>query len=170
MECGPDLANARVPDALQTSPGEPVGRELHRRRVGVGASGPGAGLPIDHGPAAIGIAKHRVHSPAYQDRTNGHVEGHFDLVRRPLRPWTRLEGAPQLREVGVVGALVGCARQLVDVEQRLSRASSLEPRVEGGATTGERGRLGRQRPAQPPSQLVRVAAERNELRHGQLRR
>ena len=139
MRPGPhQRARPRCPASEPRQAGRPRAAPPPRRRRRLRS---GAGLPIDHSPAAIGIAKHRVHSPAHQDRTNGHVERHLDLVRRPFRPWTRLEGAPQLREVGVVGALVGCARQLVDVEQRLSRPSALEPRVEGGATTGERGRL-----------------------------
>ena len=66
------------------------------------------------------------------------------------------------------GTAVPGAGQVVEVEQRTAdRAGEalLEPQMKGGTPTSLRiGRL-RQRAAQPPSQLLRILLERDELRH-----
>ena len=143
VERGPDLTNARVPDALQASPGEPVGGELHRRRVGVGASGPGAGLPIDHGPAAVGIGKHRVHSPAHHDRSDGHVERHLDLVRRPSPP----TDSPRRRAATPRSRRRRRSRRLRRATRR--RRAAPAPTIAARATCGRRCHDGRAGPAWP---------------------
>ena len=168
VERGAHLTTRASP-CPQTGPGEPVGGELHRRRAGVGAGR--AGCRSSSRPRSS-RRRHR-QTPRPSARAPRPVRWSSRTAPRPRTacapPTARLEGAPQLLEVGVVGALVGGAgqarrRRAASAPASVLRASVWKPvprRAHGAGLAGNGRRSGE------PTRRGR-GCELDELRHRQL--